>query len=370
MFQTLIVYLLIYACSLVCAKQAQIATIGNSRSLSSTPIFYIGIIIFSLIVGLRWNVGIDFPVYYDLLMGYYSDEAQLTRLELIPYITILGIQKYDIPFYYWFVVMAFIQMFFLQKTFDKNLKIFLVWGIFFYLTSQLAYAMNIIRQAAAVSVVLYAYTFINSREYRKYLFWVFIASLFHLSALIGIPIMFLSRLKVSFSQIIQIVIVGLFFLFGDDIIDYVSKYIYRFSGTFEYLVRIENIYDEARQIKASTGLGVIFYYLRYIVLILYSKKLSKEYGKYGFDIFYTLSFVGICLYNATMYSMYLSRISMYFSICSVICLAMLMVYLWRQKHNTIHQLIVIGLTLVQSVLTLNAIINGYSWNFVWDSHLY
>ena len=194
MFQTIIVYILIYGNSLLCANRAKIISLYRNTSLDSTNIFYVGLVIFATIVGLRWNVGIDYPAYYDLLTGNNLEDIQLGRLELIPRLSIEYIKEHGIPFYVWFIIMAFLQMFFLLKTFGKDLKVFVVWGVFFYLTGQLALAMNIIRQATAVTIVLYAYSFLYQNKYIKYLIWIVIASLFHTSALIGIPVMLVSKI--------------------------------------------------------------------------------------------------------------------------------------------------------------------------------
>ena len=370
MFETLIIYLLIYTSSLICARQAQVATMSCNKPLYSSPFFYIGIVIFSLVVGLRWNVGTDYPAYYDLIMGFNTYDTSFDRLEFIPRCTINIIQKYNLPFYTWFILMAAIQMFFLQKTFSKELKIFVVWGMFFYLAGQLSLSMNIIRQATALTIVLYAYTHIAQKDYRKYTIWIIIASLFHTTALLGIPILFLKKVKFTISPLIQIGIVVFFYVFGEYLINYIVNSLSAYSNSIAYLSKTQSIEDNALIIKQGSGLGVIFNYTRYFILILYSKQLSQEYKKYGFDIFYTISFIGICLYKSTMYDMYLSRINMYFSIASIVCLSMLMVHLWEQKHNVIHQLIMIGLTLAQVGLLLYTIINGNSWSFVWDSHLY
>lgn len=359
-----------YTCTLVCARQAQIATTGSNKSLSSTPIFYIGIIIFALIVGLRWDVGIDYLAYYDLIMGYNAYDSSFERLEFIPRWLIIIIQRYNLPFYIWFILMAGVQMFFLQKTFSKDLKSFIVWGIFFYLAGQLTLSMNVIRQVAAVTIVLYSYTFIPQKDYLRYSIWIIIATLFHTSALIGFPIIILSKVKIPFNRIVQIGIVVFFFIFGEYFVDFIVNRLGRYANSFEYLLKIENIQDETLTIELGSGLGMIFYYLRYIILIWYSKQLSYKYNKYGFDFFYTICFIGICLYNATMSDMYLSRINMYFSIASIVCLSMLMIHLWEQKHNVIYQLIMIALTLAQIVLTLFTLINGDPWSFVWNSHMY
>lgn len=367
MFQTIIVYILIYGNSLLCANRAKIISLYRNTSLDSTNIFYVGLVIFATIVGLRWNVGIDYPAYYDLLTGNNLEDIQLGRLELIPRLSIEYIKEHGIPFYVWFIIMAFLQMFFLLKTFGKDLKVFVVWGVFFYLTGQLALAMNIIRQATAVTIVLYAYSFLYQNKYIKYLIWIVIASLFHTSALIGIPVMLVSKIKISFNKVLQIFIITSFFILGEKILNYVIDMLANYSGGFTYLLKVQTINNDDFAIEKGSGLGVIFYYARYLVLILYSKKMSTVFGRYGFDLFYTLSFIGMCFYKATMYNMILSRVMMYFTISSIVCLSMLMFYLYKNSKRQINLLLLIGLTFSEIFITIYTIVKGEPWMFIWDS---
>ena len=367
MLKTLIVYIMIYSCTIYCAYRAKLISQKKDATIDSTSIFYVGIVLYSLIVGLRWNVGIDYPSYYNLLMGYNKEDILLDRLEFFNRISISFIKDNYLPFYTWFILMAGIQMYFVQKTFNKNLKIFVAWGVFFYLASQLALSMNIIRQASAVAIILYAYTFLVNKEYKYYFIWVAIASLFHTSALVGIPIYLLSKLKVSINRLLQIVILIAFFVFGESLFNYIIDLLMGYSSSFVYLMKLEDIYSSDLSIQKGLGLGILFYYIRYFVLIIYSKQLSKEYSHLGFDVFYTISFIGMCTYSTTMNNMVLSRIMMYFTICTIVCLSMLMVYLYKKSQNQVNFLLLVGLTVLEVILTSYAVLSGKPWAFVWDA---
>lgn len=367
MFQTIIVYILIYSCTIFCANHAKLLSIKKNAALDSSSIFYVGIILYAFIIGLRWNVGYDYPAYYDLIMGYNKEDILFEQLEFFNRISISFIRDINLPFYSWFILMAGIQMYFIQKTFNSSLKIFVAWGVFFYLASQLALSMNIVRQASAVAIILYAYTFLVNKKYKLYFIWVAIASLFHTSAIIGIPIFLLSYLKISINRIIQIVILVFFFIYGESGFNHLVDVLMEYSSSFAYLMKLENIYSGNLDIQKGLGLGIIFYYIRYLVLIIYSKQLSKEYGHLGFDIFYVISFIGMCTYSATMYNMVLSRIMMYFTICTTVCLAMLMVHLYKKSQNQINLLLLIGLTITEVLLTSYTILNGKPWEFVWEA---
>lgn len=368
MFETIIVYIMIYSFPLLFLGKAKSLNIRSTASLNTNLFFYLGIIFFSLFVGLRWNVGIDYPAYYDLLRGYNLYATELGRLEFIPRITIDFIRDTKIPFYWWFIAMAFIQLYFFCMTFNSRLKSFVVWGVFFYLTSQLGFLMNVVRQACALSIVLYSYTFLINKNIKTYVIWILVASLFHTSALICLPLIFLYRFNINrLGRVSQIVILLSLYVFGDSIVHTILDMASRFLSGFTYLAKIQKLSDSSLVIAQGTSLGVLYYYLRYIVLIVYSKKLSTEYNIYGFGFFYMLSFIGMAFYNATMYNMLLSRMMMYFSVCSIVCLAMLMVYLSSKPKNSIDYAIFIILAILECMITLYSIISGEPWSFVWDA---
>lgn len=98
--------------TLVFIYRAQINT-RRFDTLDSNINFYVSILFFAIIVGLRWDVGIDYMAYYDLVVGNNQFETELTRLELIPRGMIIFFRNFNIPFYFWFILMAYIQLFFI-----------------------------------------------------------------------------------------------------------------------------------------------------------------------------------------------------------------------------------------------------------------
>lgn len=65
---------------------------------------------------------------------------------------------------------------------------------FLYLTILFPMTLNVMRQGIAISICFYAFSFIMERNFKKYLIWILIASLFHISALLLLPVYFVNRL--------------------------------------------------------------------------------------------------------------------------------------------------------------------------------
>lgn len=54
-----------------------------TNNIWSSYRIYIAILVYGLVLGLRWNVGKDFLAYYDLITGQLSDVV-FSRIEFLP----------------------------------------------------------------------------------------------------------------------------------------------------------------------------------------------------------------------------------------------------------------------------------------------
>lgn len=366
MLQTFAPYILIYLLTIFFAYRAQAVTTKKNKPLDSSLHFYIAAISFALIVGLRWNVGIDYPAYYDLIMGNHTYDSELGRLELIPRLSIAIISENGYQFYLWFIFMAFIQIFFLLKAFKGDLKVFVIWGVFFYLTNHLEHSMNIIRQEAAMSIILYAYTLLTNGKVKQYVGWILFASLFHFSSIICLPFVFLRKVQLKLPVYAQLMIYALIFIYGNDIISFILDTLLGGFGNFSYISKLEAIENDEFDIQSGSGLGVLFINFKYILLILFSRTLSKEYRQQGFDIIYTITFIGMCFYRVSMNNQILSRIMMFFTIGFIICYAMMLMYIATKTNKAIGIPFAIGLVMAEIIIVLFKIYTGEPYQFIWD----
>src|SRR3712207_2468831 len=159
----LFVYIFLFSLTILFSRQYALAEESNDTKKQMWA-FAMIMLVFSLIVGLRWEVGIDYSAYYDLLVGDVSYWAY-DRLEPISRWSILFVQKSQLPFYTWFIFVAFTQIFFLVKSFRGKYAYLLPLGIFCFLAYTLSFNMNVARQGCALSIALYAYSFIRSEEH-------------------------------------------------------------------------------------------------------------------------------------------------------------------------------------------------------------
>lgn len=356
----LFVYIFLYSVSFIFSRKYTLAskTICKNKQLSSS--FWL-IFLFSLIVGLRWEVGIDYPAYYDLITGNVSDTSYI-RLEPINLWTIMFIQNTQLPYYTWFIFMAFIQVYFLFLTFRRKNAYLLPLGMFCFLTYTLSFNMNVVRQGCALSIVLYAYTFIHQKDWKRYLLFIILAALFHKSAIITLPFYFLSKIKNIIPIYIQLIIFIFLAFIGSNIVQWLIHTTSSFWELLNFAHRVDQLDDNVWEIKQGMGLGVIFTQFRQICIIFFSKKMSDYYKGSDFNPLYIIFYIGACLYTITMHDMLLERMWRYLSICDIVISAYFFHYLLKVNKRFIFLAYIIITGLI--VITLYEVIGSLDWKFI------
>lgn len=161
-------------------------------------------IVLTFLAGTRdysWN---DTLIYMDSFRLYTPPLAELTQFS----------QPYgyaEMGFYYigviiktltssvtiYFTVIAALSFFFLYKAFDKYC-LYPLFGVCAYI-SRFYLARNFIQIRAGLSyaIILVAVQYITNHDWKRYFAWVFIAYLFHHSALIAVPLYFLCMIDIK-----------------------------------------------------------------------------------------------------------------------------------------------------------------------------
>lgn len=369
MLYSIFVFSLLYLFTLYSSNQISYSIVKGNKIIFKINRFLL-LASFSLIVGLRWDVGADYLSYYYLYNGMYIYDSSFERIELIPRILMSIGSFLDLPFYYWFITMAFIQIYFVYKAVLKINPSYLQISVFVFLVFFLAHDMNIVRQGCAYSIILYAFTFIlDNSKYRvhKSIFYIIVAFLFHKSAIVILPVVLLffyfeQKSKYTiFSQFInnkyiQVIVYLFSAIVGTFLVDFISE---EFRPLFLFLVsddKYENIMHDDILESVSSGYGVLIVDIICITLILCSDRIFKSENKER--IFYWVFFIGACLYHATMKQQYFQRMNNYFYFCIIVVCAIVL----KKQNNVLPKIICIG----GSAALAFASFLSTEWQFVWD----
>lgn len=337
-YQTFIVYTLLTALMCYCAYRSQ--------KSSSIPKFWgwISIILFTLVFGLRYGVGIDYNNYlniYDYTEEYsLSDLLEYERFESGFSLILYLCHYFDAPVYVFFSIFAFIQIYLIYKTFkdEGDVLIFIYLTLILSGTAMLSY-MNIMRQIIAACIFLFSLRYVRDNKLVKYWVCCLLAFTFHKSAIILFPLIFIWIRKKSIlnNPLIEL---GLLFLSMCTVYMTAWQSILHQFDTLSVLLGYEDYIDRADDFISGGGRGIgVFDLIEFAlyVIIIWNSRQMKEYFKSDlFNILYDIFIVAICVGYIFKGSMLMNRMIVYFTNTQFIIVAYALSYLYQtHKQNNV-----------------------------------
>lgn len=293
--------------------------------------------LFALLLGFRENVGTDYSNY----VGYFKYEQYLAYLEPgYNYINkVVLIYGGSVVWVFLFMAAASTYFIFLSLN-DKK--------VVYYPTALLCYTLcfpflaNGVRQGLAVSIFFYSYKFIEQRKLFLYLISIIGASLFHLSALILLPLYFILNKSLNKTTYIVLFLLSLV-LIPISFHSVISPYLY-FLGKYK-------LFLESEMFTTGAGLnfGAIFSFIYLIILFILSIH-SKIYQKE--TVLFNLFFIFIIFKCMQVNSSIIGRISIYFEWFTFILLPIVIKDL--KVSSIIKNLIIVFYVVVFLLLILNS----------------
>lgn len=261
--------------------------------------------------GLRWQVGTDWYSYYNY---FQLPEDYLGFEPGYKYLNIL-FRKYTNNYSYFLVFLAAFCYYFIFKTLrelsDKPMMAVTV----FYGMMAAFVGMN--RQYFAFAICIFAIKYIIRRDLVKFLLSIFLALLFHRTAIFFFPSYFMFGLRLSFRKILVGVVLLLpFYLFSLlNKIPYVEYF--AFLGS-DFTYRIQTYQDSNLNFSAVFGivkrLFFICIFYKYIIL---KHKNSVSNLLFNFYVFGTAIYF---ITNGTILQSVASRGALYYNIYECILL--------------------------------------------------
>ena len=334
MLLTLLVFSFIIVISIFLIK---VPLVGKRREFVSgkyvNSIFavFIPILITSLLVGLRNNVGVDYPVYKEIYETQISDNwvwsINHSGVDFLFTSIFVLLHKMNIPYYGMFIIMAFLPLSFFYAFFNRKRELIIPAIFFLYASGVFFWYMNIMRQGISFFIILFSIQYIIRGSFVKYIFWILIAAGFHLSALLFIPCYLLHYIHGSLCNRITAV----FFyiatcLLAKRLINILLVIVTPFL-TGDY-IRYYNIID-SWEMSGGSGLGVLALHVSDIMMICMSTLCLSYYRKERFDIYYNIFLIGSFVSNVAGLNMVLSRIPFCFISMRVMVGAFAIWYLYR-----------------------------------------
>lgn len=194
--------------------------------------------------------------------------------------------------------------------------------IYIFLNFYFSY-MNIMRQAIAISIILWGYEFLKDKKYLKYTICCIIASLFHESALLALLLIVIKKIKFNKKTIlVTIALIVLSLLYGNQFFNIISNYSPRLLYYVDSKFSVSNYFGAV--------LDAMVYIVLYIIgIIIISKNNKQHFTNKDSSINFLIGAIGLaCIFHTlTIKVIIFNRFSPYFTIFIVIwitnCLSMI-----------------------------------------------
>ena len=228
---------------------------------------YVLILMLTIISGLRFNVGRDF-INYELM---YMDPNNVRNLFTEPIWQYFAqfLRSMSFSSTAWFVCTSFIiNACFITGIRKLSNNFYLSVAFYLAMPHLFLESFNIVRQFVAMAIIFrFSYLFF-SKQYWKFLIVILFASCFHKSAMLTIPIFFISLKPLSNS--ILIVIAFCCFVLRNSFLPIVMKII---SSISIYSGYIDNILASE---SSSSLYAYVLLFLCFFIVFCFRKNISRE----------------------------------------------------------------------------------------------
>ena len=316
------------------------------------------ILFFSVISGLRYNVGVDYPTYYKIFTNLQNGFAPSESIEpLFVYISQLWV-KLGAGHFMYFAFWAFLQVFFVYYGLKKHQYLYPFIGLLIFLGPHYLSWMNGIRQSIVACVFVWACHFIIDRKFIKYCIAIIICSFMHKSAIILLPLYFLPNVdyfKGKFTWIAVLIACAIIGQTGivQNYMNFIGQYL-SFIGYDNYSQSFDNIMENS--VDRAFGPRRILMLIIEILIIWFSSDM-KSYYKDKFLLFsYNMFIIYACLSELLSNTNFLfTRPLLYFLPFVLICSAFLLVYLKNRYGMLSRKPIFLFALLISCIYTFAAV---------------
>lgn len=315
----------------IAAKRERIAVSSVNRIDFFTPEIICSLLLFAVVSGIRWKVGVDHLNYLESYENIKAGgEFRARGVELgFDLITRL-FASFDVHFTLYFAFWAFLQLFFIYYALKNERYLLPFIGLVLILGPHYLNWMNGIRQTLAACIFVFSVQFINNRKLLKYLATIILASLIHKTAILLLIFYFIPKKNyfknraLTFTLLVASIIIGStpFWL---NLLDNFTT-IFNFLGYDSFIQKLDIIIENERNLAFGPRRIILFTIMS--LIIWHSNTLKSHFKNTNFLLFYNFSIFGEIYFNIFAGANHIfRRPATYFTIFTVITTAYLLYYL-------------------------------------------
>ncbi len=328
---------------------------GKSEKKNFTSYYFfvfLCVALLACVAGLRYYVGTDFGSYYWAYPRWESqfgarwrnwDEPGLSTLAKVLY----PISQDGASFIF---VTAVLTICIFVFTISKNTDDFFFAAMLYIFTSWIG-CFNGVRQFLAAAILFAGHKLILERKFLKFCFVVFIASSFHITALIMLPMYFLITPVLDLKKITFILVAGIAMIYSYD-------FLFKILGIMK-----DSETGGADSNYAQREIHPLRIVIAFAPIVLYFFLLFQKKHFTGKENFYMgFIFVRAAVIFGTSNSAYLNRASIYFAPFIALTLPLLVKKFPKNQQALLKAIILVLYFIVWYYVD----VSGLKWHWIWD----
>ncbi len=382
MIQSIFVYGIMIGISVICSYLYAYKYKGYTYAMPMllNPLIALIIITYVFFCAVRYDVGVDYPSYFDAFTSAY----RFSNADFIPSFEPLFcwltwfLAKIGIPFQIYFGIIAFIQISLVISAFKHYPKLLPYVLLVLYICGYFIDFQNILRQN--IIVILFLFVSLRCRDVKfwKYLCIIFLCSFIHRSSFVMLPCYFLLKwnnpIRVSRWILIAILCVCAFFGVKFNNVEALWNnplFISMLEGAdYSYYLNDDKMY---MGMGNSIGLGFLLKVFIDAMVVFYLPRLTKNSNINGFNALFRIFYIGLCIKYMFPTSMLISRPLLYFTIFGLVIYPSFIYCMLSNVRNTYSinraagYIFIIGYTfLFITSAFINPDGNAYEYHFYWE----
>ena len=239
------------------------------KAAGKTELFPLVILlVLTAVSGLRYDVGVDYPVYREV----YDSPSDIRALAFEPFWIFFSEWLRDMGFAsrMWFILTSAainLLMYYGIKRMSVNPYL----SLLLYVVMSFGYVetFNMVRQYVAIGILFATFHYVTENKVWKYLLFIVLAACFHLSALLMLPFLLLMRIRYPI-WLLWIVFCTLFF-FGRQLLTVFLNYVIPFIPTYGF-------YADRIILEDYSGFLKLFYFFVGCGILAVAPYLTKRYA--------------------------------------------------------------------------------------------
>ena len=326
--------------------------LSNTKTLLNFLLVIVGIFLcMGYMTGSDWR---QYELIYETitLSNFHID---VKGYEYLYPILQLVFKSLGFTFWQFFIIIKLICYFVTIKTLKKYSQNNYTWGLLvFYAVFALdAYIDNPMRNLIASVIFLFSLKYLLSNKLVKYVIMLIIASSFHMSALLLIPIYFIRKIKLKKTAIIiSLTVLFLIAIVGQSSFrDFLVQFIWGnsnfISDRFVSSYLHESFYEDNKSVISG---GFIIHSIMFILIFLKNEEIQKQ--KYGILIF-NLTFIYMIVYiiSFSIWIFFRMRLFFFIPFCISISYIPVLMKKWHSKLFSISIIIIMSFFTMYSTIT-------------------